>query len=110
MAHQSSCPHTPQQNGVAERKHHHHLDASCILLLQANVPSKFWADAVLTASYLINYMPSYVLNNQIPYSILFPDKPPYKPSPCVFGCACFVHDLSPGKDQLCPCASKYILL
>nr|KYP51688.1 Retrovirus-related Pol polyprotein from transposon TNT 1-94 [Cajanus cajan] len=33
ILHQSSCPHTPQQNGVAERKHSHIVDTARTLLL-----------------------------------------------------------------------------
>nr|KYP40247.1 Retrovirus-related Pol polyprotein from transposon TNT 1-94 [Cajanus cajan] len=54
ILHQSSCPHTPQQNGVAERKHKHIVDTARTLLLNANAPPKLWGDVVLTAGYLIN--------------------------------------------------------
>lgn len=56
VIHQSSCPHTPQQNGIAERKHRHIIETTRTLLINANVPLKFWGDAVLTAGYLINRM------------------------------------------------------
>jgi transposase InsO family protein len=36
-----SCPCTPQQNGVAERKNRHLLDITRTLLLESFVPSKF---------------------------------------------------------------------
>jgi transposase InsO family protein len=38
---QRSCPYTPQQNGVAERKNHHLLDMVRTLLLESLVPPKF---------------------------------------------------------------------
>ena len=110
MIHQSSCSHTSQQNGVAERKHRHLLDTARTLLLQANVPLRFWADAILTAGYLINRMPSSVLGNQVPHSLLFPNEPTYKMPLRIFGCTCFVHDLSPGKDKLAAKAIKCIFL
>ena len=40
---QSSCPYTPQQNGVAERKNRH------LLLLESSVPSTFWVESLSTA-------------------------------------------------------------
>ncbi|RVW88023.1 hypothetical protein CK203_044450 [Vitis vinifera] len=50
----SSCAHTPQQNGVAERKNRHLVETARTILLHSNVPFRFWGDAVLTACYLIN--------------------------------------------------------
>ncbi|KAJ7961891.1 Retrovirus-related Pol polyprotein from transposon TNT 1-94 [Quillaja saponaria] len=77
MLHQSSCSHTPQQNGVAERKNRHLIETARTLLLHGHVPLRFWGDAVLTACYLINRMPSSTLHNKIPYSIIFPNHPLY---------------------------------
>ena len=39
--HQTSCTDTPEQNGVAERKHRHILETARSLLLSASVPSEF---------------------------------------------------------------------
>ncbi|KAL6315929.1 hypothetical protein AAG906_013763 [Vitis piasezkii] len=90
----SSCAHTPQQNGVAERKNRHLVETTRTILLHSNVPFRFWGDVVLTACYLINRMPSSVLHDQIPYSLLFPDQPLYFLPPRFFGCTCFVHILT----------------
>ncbi|RVW96833.1 Retrovirus-related Pol polyprotein from transposon TNT 1-94 [Vitis vinifera] len=54
ILHQSSCAHTPQQNGVAERKNRHLVETARTILLHSKVPFRFWGDAVLTACYLIN--------------------------------------------------------
>lgn len=58
VIHQSSCPYTPQQNDVAERKHRQFVDTSRTLLINVNVPLKFWGNVVLTVRYLINRIPS----------------------------------------------------
>ncbi|GAU20885.1 hypothetical protein TSUD_120770 [Trifolium subterraneum] len=55
-------------------------------------------------------MPSSVLQDQIPYSILNPHNELYPISLCVFGCTCFVHDLTPGKDKLSAKSLKCIFL
>ncbi|RVW82546.1 Retrovirus-related Pol polyprotein from transposon TNT 1-94 [Vitis vinifera] len=110
ILHQSSCAHTPQQNGVAERKNRHLVETARTLLLHSNVPFRFWGDAVLTACYLINRMPSSVLHDQIPHSLLFPDQPLYFLPPRVFCCTCFVHILTPGQDKLSAKATKCIFL
>ncbi|PNY16464.1 receptor-like protein kinase, partial [Trifolium pratense] len=99
---------TPQQNGVAERKHRHLVDTARILLINAHAPLKFWGDAMLTANYLINRMPSSVLDNEIPHSLLFPKDPLYAVPLRVFGSTCFVHDHSPGRDKLSARAVKYV--
>ena len=101
---------TPQQNGVAERKNRHLIETTRTLLLHYHVPFCFWGDAVLTACYLINRMPSSVLHAQIPHSLLFLDQPLYFLLPRVFGCTCFVHILTPGQDKLSTKATKCIFL
>ncbi|RVW45079.1 Retrovirus-related Pol polyprotein from transposon RE2 [Vitis vinifera] len=100
ILHQSSCAHTPQQNGVAERKNRHLVETVRTIFLHSHVPFRFWGDAVLIVCYLINRMPSSILHDQIPHSLIFPTQPLYFLPPCVFGCTCFVHTLTPGQDKL----------
>ena len=88
IAHRVSCPHTHQQNGRAERKHRHIVEVGLSLLAQASMPLKFWDQAFLTATYLINILPSRVLDNQTPVELLLKEKPHHN-SLRVFGCACW---------------------
>lgn len=106
MLHQSSCPHTPQQNGLAERKNRHLVETVRTLLLHMHVPLSYWGDAMLTSCYLINRMPSSSIGNQVSFSILFPSESRYSVPPRVFGCTCFVHILSQGQDKLSPKAHR----
>ena len=62
ILHQTSCVDAPAQNGVAERKNRHLLETARALLFQMHMPKHFWADAVSTTCFLINRMPSSVLN------------------------------------------------
>ena len=62
ILHQTSCVGTPSQNGVAERKNRHLLETAWALLFQMHVSKHFWVDVVSTACFLINRMPSSVLN------------------------------------------------
>lgn len=43
---QHTCPYTPQQNGVSERKNRHLLDIVRSLLLDTSVPARFWLEAL----------------------------------------------------------------
>ena len=62
ILHQTTCPYSPQQNWVAERKNRHLLEVTRSLLIDCNVPSHLWGEAVRSAVYLINRTPSSVLN------------------------------------------------
>ena len=55
-------------------------------------------------------MPSSVLHDQIPHSILLPTQPLCYIPPRVFGCICFVHILTPGQDKLSAKATKCVFL
>lgn len=87
---QRSCPYTPQQNGLAERKNRHLLDMVRTLLLESSVPVKFWTEALSTAVYLINRLPSPQLKFDSPYYRIFGKHPNYHMLH-TFGCVCFVH-------------------
>jgi len=87
---QHSCPYTPQQNGVAERKNRHLLDVTRTLLIKSFVPAKYWVEALSTAVCLINRLPSKVLNFESPYFRLYHPNPNYSDFH-TFGCVCFVH-------------------
>ena len=63
ILHQPSCAYTPQHNGVAERKNHHLVETARTLIFHHKVPQRFWGDAILATCYLINRMPSFVLQD-----------------------------------------------
>ena len=108
ILHQSSYAYTPQHNGVVERKNCHIVETARTFLLHHKVPKRFWGDAISAACYLINRMPSSVLHDQIPHSILLPTQPLFY-LPRVFGCVCFVHILTSGQDKLSVKATKCLL-
>jgi hypothetical protein len=47
-------PHAHQQNGMAERKHQHIVEVGLALLANASMPLKYWDQAFLTATHLMN--------------------------------------------------------
>lgn len=88
--HRLSCPHTPQQNGPAERKHRHIADMTRTLLATSHAPLNLWVEAALTSVYLINILPTPILNWFTPFSLLYNHPPSYSHLR-TFGCACFPH-------------------
>ncbi|PKU87515.1 Retrovirus-related Pol polyprotein from transposon TNT 1-94 [Dendrobium catenatum] len=88
IQHQLSCPYTPEQNGVAERKHRHLIETARTLLHTASMPSNYWPDAVLTAAYLINRLPTSNTNYVSPLWRMFNSEPDYTRLH-TFGCECF---------------------
>lgn len=71
IIHQTACVATPQKNGIVERKHKRLLEITRALLLQFQVLLVCWGECILTATYLINRLPSRVLHEQTPYDVLF---------------------------------------
>ena len=82
------------QNGIAERKNHHLLEVAHSIMFTVNVPKTFWGDAILTACYLINRMPSRVLEFQAPlknFQSCFPHTRTFTSLPLkIFGCTSFI--------------------
>jgi histone deacetylase 1/2 len=88
ISHLVSCPHAHQQNGPPERKHRHIVEVSLSLLAYASMPLKYWDEAFLTAVYLINRLPSKVIQSKTPMERLFGNSGDYSLL-CIFGCACW---------------------
>jgi hypothetical protein len=105
IVHRVSCPHTHQQNGSIERKHRHVVESGLALLSHAHTPLRFWDDAFQSACYLINRLPTSVLQFQSPYEKLFNTSPDYLFLK-TFGCSCWpnlrpynTHKLQPRSTQ-----------
>jgi histone deacetylase 1/2 len=87
IVHYFSCLYNSAQNGRAERKHKHVVETGLALLAHACLLMKFWQYA-FQSTFLINRMPSKILNNDSPYLTFFQKTPDYK-SLKVFGCLCY---------------------
>ena len=88
ITHLTTPPHTPEHNGLSERKHRHVVETGLSLLCSANMPLPYWPLAFATAVFLINRLPTPVLSNLSPYQSLFNLTPNYQKLR-TFGCLCF---------------------
>ncbi|KAM1496471.1 hypothetical protein ACFXTO_031069 [Malus domestica] len=107
--HQLSCPYTPEQNGLAERKHRHIVETALTLLQTAHLSPSFWTYACHTATYLINRMPTPVLHNKSPFELLYNDVPDLSHLR-VFGCSCYPLLKSYNISKLQPKTSRCLFL
>jgi histone deacetylase 1/2 len=109
ITHHISCPHAHQQNGSAERKYHHIVEVGLALLANASMPLKFWDEAFLTATFLINLLPTKVLNLETSTERLLHVTPNYDALQ-VFGCACWPNLCPYNKRKLAFCSKQCVFL
>lgn len=88
ITHLTSPPHTTEHNGLAERRHRHIVETGLALFHHANLPNTYWSHAFSPAVYLINRLPTHVLNLSSPYASLFRTPPNYTELK-ILGCLCF---------------------
>lgn len=77
IVHRVSCPYTHEQNGSVERKHRHITEVGLTLLVNASVPLQFWGEAFQTATFLINRLPTPILDDVSALEKLFHKTPNY---------------------------------
>lgn len=107
IVHQKSCPYTPQQSGVAKRKHRHIVEVTRVLRFQAKIPL-FWHQCVLAVVNRINRIPSGVINNQTPFERLYSTKPTLTHLR-VLGCLCYAKKLTE-HDKMLPRSRAAVLV
>ena len=85
IQHLISPPYTPQHIASAKRHHRHIVETGLTLLDRASLPRSLWNFAFATAVYLINRLPTLILDNKSPFECLFQKVPNYWKLK-VFGC------------------------
>ncbi|KAK4381915.1 Retrovirus-related Pol polyprotein from transposon TNT 1-94 [Sesamum angolense] len=106
---QMTCPNTPQQNGVAERKLAHLISTSLSWLHDKNLPRELWAEAIECACYVINRLPPWPGKEKAPFEILYGVKPNVNYFR-VFGSICYVHVPKNNRTKLDAKAKKCIFV
>ena len=79
-----------EQNGVAERLNRTLVEAIRAMLLDTNLPHKFWAEAISTAAYLRNRSPTSAVEGTTPHEAWYGQKPRMEHLR-VFGSTAYVH-------------------
>ncbi|CAH9050800.1 unnamed protein product [Cuscuta europaea] len=79
------------------------------MLLEASFPSHYWVDAIFTAAYIINRLPSPTLKGFSPYQKLFHRVPDYS-FMRVFGSACYPNFSATSANKLSPRSVQFVFL
>lgn len=70
-----TVPHTPQQNGVAERANRTLVEMARSMIVHSGLDEAFWAEAVAAAAYLRNRSATKSLVDKTPYEVWTSKKP-----------------------------------
>ncbi|KAL0811972.1 hypothetical protein ABMA28_009370 [Loxostege sticticalis] len=90
IKHQTSTPYTPQQNGLAERMYRTLVEKARCMLINANLQKYLWAEAVVTAAYIVNRSPTRAPDWKTPEE-KWSGKQPIVSHMRVFGCEAMMH-------------------
>jgi hypothetical protein len=99
IKHYTTTPYTPQQNGVVERRNQNVVEMARCLIKSMGMPSYFWAEAVTTAVYILNRVPTRSLKGVTPYEAWHGRKPNVEHMR-TFGCTVHVKNVGPGITKL----------
>lgn len=105
---QVTIPHTPQQNGVAERRNRTLCEMSRCLLNESGLPLNFWKEAVACSTYLRNRVTQKMSEGITPYERWY-GRAPEMGHLRVFGCCVWYKPKSP-KTKFEPRGAKGIFL
>lgn len=99
IVHEKTIPYSPAQNGVVERMNRTLIDIARVLLLDAQLPDEFWAEAVNTAAHVRNRCSTKGLQGAVPEEVYTGRKPTvayFK----VFGCQAYAWIPSQQRNKL----------
>jgi len=89
ISHNFSCPRTPQQNGVVERKNRVLDELARTMINKMNLPKYLWVDTINIACHVLNRIVIRPILDKAPYYLLRRRKPNLSYLR-VFGCKCFI--------------------
>jgi len=91
IRHQLSVPHSPEQNGVAERMNRTLVESARSMIAHAGLSNSFWAEAIATAAHVKNRTPSNAIKNGVAPVERWYGKKPNVSHLKVFGCMAYAH-------------------
>lgn len=107
IRHETTVPHSPQQNGVAERANRSIMEKTRCMLREAGLEKKYWAEAVNTAVYLKNRSPTIAVRGYTPEEKWIKEKVTISHLR-TFGCIAYAHKQN--RTKLDPKAKPYIFV
>jgi transposase InsO family protein len=109
VEHKLTVPHSPQQNGRAERFNHTIMEKASAMLHHAGMSQGFWETAVATACHLYNRTPTRSNKWRTPLELwngTIPDVSYYK----VYGCKAYYHVPDHNRRKLDPKAREAVFV
>ena len=104
IRHETTVPHSPQQNGVAERMNRTLQEAALSMILHAGIAKSFWGEAISAAAYIRNRIVT-TATGVTPYERWYGEKPDVS-NLRVFGCIAYAHVTDSLRPKLEPKAEK----
>jgi Integrase core domain len=110
IEHKLTMPHSPQQNGVAERWNRTILDKARALMHSASLSLGFWECAVDTAVHTYNRTPTRTIGWRMPHELWTDGHVPDVLYFRVFGCKAYVHTPDDKRKKLDPRSIEMTLI
>ena len=85
-----TIPKTPQENGVSERMNRTLVETIRSMSADSELPKRFWAKALSTATYIRNRSPTNAVQDKTPYEAWTGNKPIVSHLR-IFGCDTYIH-------------------
>ena len=89
IRHEYTVPYSPQQNGVAERLNRTLLESAKAMMSKANLPKMYWAEAIASAAYIRNRVPTAAIEDDITPFERWHGTQPDLSGMKVFGCTAY---------------------
>jgi hypothetical protein len=72
-----SCPYTPEQNSLVERKYRHVVELGLASMYHSSIPLEHWDTVFESTLFIINKLPSVPNASMSPFEKLFGSAPDY---------------------------------